>query len=434
MISQTQMSPSHSYERAQDLEHAWANFELDMSLPPVDGQENPFYVHRPDEPLAKLLQKLVLPSQKPPKIFFSGLRGSGKSTELQHLAAHEEITSKYYPLFFSIRDDVNPTEIDHRDVLLSIASHLYDELKKRSASTQGKEMRNLEKNIESWQGMVQKEITTRLTGPVAEYGFNVSIFNIGAQLKMEPETRSVLRQVIKRNILDLVKLLDTIARVFQEQTKRMPLILIDDLDKLEYAQAKALFQEQYSLMLSPEMAIVYTVSSGLFYSEVFDTIRDHAEFLPNILVGRRESQTGRWVQDETGYEVMRAFVERRMSPRLIEPQALDLAIRYSGGVFREMARLIRKAISRARTQSRKHIIRDDVQGAIRELRNEYVRILRPSDRQILDDIYKKPMAHDMFSVNDRLRILSQVLAVLEYPNHYMDVHPVLWETLNENPA
>jgi hypothetical protein len=101
-------------------------------------------------------------------------------------------------------------------------------------------------------------------------------------------------------------------------------------------------------MMQPNCAIVYTVSSALFYSKEFDAIRDRAILLPNInLHPPLEPER----HDLEGYATLRSFAHLRMDPALIDKQALEDAITYSGGVFREMARVMRTAIGRARRRN-----------------------------------------------------------------------------------
>ncbi len=74
---------------------AWLNFELDLPLKPgKDGQPNPFYINRPGNPIAELTDALLAPFYRPPKFFFSGHRGCGKSTELLHLLSNPEISQQ----------------------------------------------------------------------------------------------------------------------------------------------------------------------------------------------------------------------------------------------------------------------------------------------------------------------------------------------------
>jgi len=164
----------------------------------------------------------------------------------------------------------------------------------------------------------------------------------------------------------------------------------------------------------------------LFYSKDFDAIRDQALFLPNVKLHPHNSPSQHTPE---GYETLRKFVSLRMDPNLIDRQALDDAITYSGGVFREMARIMRTAIGRARRRKSRQIEVVDVEWAATEIRNEYRRLLDKEDLVILKNIHEQIR----MEYNDRIRPLLQLLALLEYRNgeNWCDVHPVLRKLLYE---
>jgi hypothetical protein len=179
-------------------------------------------------------------------------------------------------------------------------------------------------------------------------------------------------------------------------------------------------------MTQPNCAVVYTVSSALFYSKEFDAIRDQAIFLPNIILHPLLEPER---HNKEGYDTMRRFSELRMDPKLVEGQALEDAITYSGGVFREMARIMRTAIGRARRRKAAKVECVDIDWATTEIRNEYRRILDKNDLAFLKKIHE----HNRLEYNERLRPLLQLLAILEYRNgeNWCDIHPVLRKLLNE---
>jgi hypothetical protein len=179
-------------------------------------------------------------------------------------------------------------------------------------------------------------------------------------------------------------------------------------------------------MMQPNCAIIYTVSSALFYSKEFDSIRDQAIFLPNIKLHPHLEPD---VKDKEGYETLRRFVYLRMDEKLIDSLALEDAVANSGGVFRELARIMRTAIGRSRRRQADRIDSVDVEWAATEIRNEYRRILNKEDLEILKRIQKE----NRLEYDDRLRPLLQLLAILEYRNgeNWCDVHPVLRRLLND---
>lgn len=414
------------YIKASDFERAWLNFELDLPLKPTkDFKPNPFYIDRPGNPVAELTDALLAPFYNPPKFFFSGHRGCGKSTELLHLLSDERIHRKYWHINFSIREEADIIDIDYRDVLIAIGGRLYREYQK----TGKKLSKQLMDEINSWKGKVEKETSTILGRRLSDIEMDASISaffaNAGLKMKLEPATRVQLRQVVERDITGLIGIINHIAATIYNQEKRIPLILIDDMDKPDLDKARAIFHDRREIMMQPNCAIVYTVSSALFYSKEFDAIRDRALFLPNIYLHPPLHPEQHNIE---GYKVLAQSINLRMRESLIEPSAMNAAISYSGGVFRELARIIRTGIGHARRRQAARIEREDIEWTAAEIRNEYRRILDREDIKLL----KKVNTDNRLEYTDRLRSLLQILAVLEYRDkeNWCDVHPVLKQLLN----
>lgn len=419
--------PDFEYRLAHDLDSAWLNFELDLPLPPMpDGAPNPFYVNRPGNPVAQLERALLRPYYRPPKYFFSGHRGCGKSTELLRLAANPAIQDKFWPVHFSIRNLADINDLDYKDVLLAIGGQLFSQYQTRS---QRGLKRGLLDELDSWRGAIEESITTLKKGGVdIEVGGRLTSFfaEVSGKLKLEPTTRAEIRQLFERNITDLVRLVGQIAGTITSQEGRPPLVLIDDLDKADLSKASEIFYAQREIMLQPECAIVYTVSSPLFYSPHFEAIKDQAIFLPNIkLHPQGQSQK----RDREGYATLQAFVHKRLQADRIGQEALNLAVHNSGGVFRELARVMRGALDRAGAAGRDKISRVDVEGAAAEIRSAYWRLLTAEQRALLRQV----RANNRMDHPDKLAPLLQMLAVLEYANGqpWCDVHPALEPLLEQ---
>ncbi len=423
------MGIEFEYVTAQDLDRAWLNFELDLPLMvEPDGPPNPFYVDRPGNPVAELEQSLLAPFYRLPKYFFSGHRGCGKSTELRRLAVNPEIRAKFWPIHFTIREEADVNNLDYRDVLLAIGGQVYRQYRAGG----GRLPKQLLKELDQFRGQVEQEITitpSRLTGSEIEGKLDAFFAQAGLKLKLEPKIRTVVRQVIEDDITGLINLLNTISTAIYNTTGRWPLVLIDDLDKPDPARAREIFYDHRGVMLQPNLAIVYTVSSHLFYSAEFEAIRDRAVFLPNVKLHPHRQVEER---DSGGYRAMRMFVHKRMHPDLVADDALDTAIQTSGGVFREMCRVMRYAIGRARIKKQSQVELDDVRRAGAEIRNEYRRILTADQRELLREV----RAENRLDRPGELAPLMQMLAALEYRNdeNWCDIHPVLVPLLEEQTA
>ncbi len=415
------------YITAQDFDRAWLNFELDLPLEvKPDGKPNPFYVDRPGNPIAELEQYLLAPFYRLPKYFFSGHRGCGKSTELRRVAVNPEIRRKFFPIHFTIQDETDINNVGYQDVLLAVGGQMYRQYRERGGHLPAQ----LLSELDQFRGQVEKEITITPKGRLeAEVEGRLDAFfaKAGVKVKLDPHVRTVVRQVIEQDITGLIELLNLISASIYAESKRWPLVLIDDLDKPTLENARRIFHDHRGVMLQPEIAIVYTVSSPLFYSPEFEAIRDRAVFLPNVkLHPHRETEE----RDAEGYRTMRMFAYKRMHPDLIADDALDEAIRLSGGVFREMCRVMRYAIGRARVRQAAQITLVDVERAGAEIRNEYRRILTQEQRRLLRVVH----AENQLDRPAAQGPLMQMLAVLEYRNaeNWCDVHPALLPLLEED--
>jgi len=416
-----------NYICAEDFDQAWLNFELDLPLEPgPNGEPNPFYVDRPGNPTSRLERELLREYRQTPKYFFSGHRGCGKSTELRKLAVNPKILAKYWPIHFSIRDEADINDLDFKDVLLAIGGKLYREYRKSG----GKLPEQLIKELDGWRGQVQGQVTTILAGRTSEFeieaGLDAFFANAGLKMKLEPATRRELRQVFDRNISELIDVINKIAIAIHSREKRPPLVLIDDLDKPDLKRSGEIFYGHRETMLQPNVPVVYTVSSPLFYSPEFQAIRDRAVFLPNV---KLHEQGQRDVHNPQGYQAMRHFVWKRMNDKLITDEALAAAIQTSGGLFREMARVMRSVIDHATVVGHKQVQVEDVEKAEAEIRGEYRRFLTREQRQVLRDVRE----HNRYDDPDKIAPLLQNLAVLEYANGepWCDIHPALHKLLDE---
>lgn len=421
------MTASVKSIRAETLEQAWLNFEPDAPLTPLPGgKPNPYYVDRPDNPAIRLEDELTSPFREPPKRFLSGHRGCGKSTELKRLALSQVVRSKYLPVYFSIRDEADVNNLDYKDILLAIGSHIY-----RECASRGNEIPEaLEQELQEWRGKVVEEVTRaqRVQGIDIEGGLEAFFARLGGRIKLEPSTRREVRQVIEHDVLRLIDLINEMASVIKKQSRRVPLVLIDDLDKPDHVTTKAIFHDHREAMLQIACGVVYTVPPSLFYTREFHAIRDRAYLLPNVSIKHRGKAARR---DPLGFDTMREFAARRMNLGLISPRALDDAIRLSGGLFAEMARIIRSAILRAYRQGR--IDLPHVQDVESEIRGEYRRILTGDQLQLLRSIRDGEEIRDP----ERLAPLLQILAVFEYAQDgepWYDIHPALISMLGEAGA
>jgi histone H3/H4 len=409
------------YIVAEDLDLAWSNFDPFFTLP----ASSPFHVEREGKPLNKLIRALMRRHRQPPKYFFSGHRGCGKSTELNRLAAAEEIKNKFFIVKYSVKDVCDVNNLNYVDVLFSMGAQLYIQY-----IDAGKKLRpELIKELEDWGSSIEREIKkTNSVETSVKAGIGAIFLSLLAKIKSESTTRETIRKQIEPKLSELIDKINLIIADIEGKEKKNLLVIIEDLDKPSLEQAKAIFYNNYTAITQPACHIVYTVPISIFFVPEFTAIRETKFFLPNI---KLHTMNDRNTIYEPGYKLMRTFVYRRMKEELIESEALDLAIKMSGGVFREGARIMQIAADSAIEKKRKGIVKEDVERAEREIRSDFTHILESKDYDILNEICKSNEIRGIEKIGHLLHNLS----VLEYVNDesWFDIHPTLEELLKNLP-
>lgn len=107
------------------LEHAYINFDQIRPIEP-NGEDAKFHIDLNAKSVKRLLLDLKLQARQNLKILFSGHKGCGKSTQINYLAATPEINADFLVVKYSIQDLLNPDDLDHIDLLVSMALKAYE--------------------------------------------------------------------------------------------------------------------------------------------------------------------------------------------------------------------------------------------------------------------------------------------------------------------
>ena len=409
---------SEEFVVAEDLDLAWSNFDPVYPLP----AGCPFYMEPVGKPLNGLINALLRTHRQPPKYFFSGHRGCGKSTELNRLAADEMIKRKFFVVKYSVRDVCDVNNLNYVDVLFSIGAQLFLQY-----ADAGRELRpELMEDLEAWRTSIEwvreKESSFESSVGGGIQGFFVSVM---AKIRAEATTRNIIRQTIEPRLSELIEKINLIVADIEGREGKSVLVIIDDLDKPNLEQATEIFYNNQTAITQPVCHIIYTVPISMFFAQEFIAIRDRKFSLPNIKLHVKNNRTSRY---EPGYAMLKTFIFKRMEEDLIEPDAVDLVIKMGAGVFRESARIMQIAADSAIERGRDRIIREDVERAEREIRSDFKRILETGDYNILEEVYKN---NDIRGI-ERIGHLLHNLSVLEYVNdeNWCDIHPTLENVLD----
>ena len=410
---------SEEFIVAEDLDFAWSNFDPFYPLP----AGCPFHVEPVGKPLNRLINALLRTHRQPPKYFFSGHQGCGKSTELNRLAANDGIKQKFFVVKYSVRDVCDINNLNYVDVLFSIGAQLYLQY-----VDSGRELRpELIEDLEAWRDSIVERVSEEESSFETSVGGGIQgfFFSMLAKISAEDTTRETIREVIEPRLSELIDKINSIIADIEGREDKSVLVIIDDLDKPSLAQATEIFYNNQTAITQPVCHIVYTVPISMFFAQEFIAIWDRKFSLPNIKLHAKNDRTSRY---EPGYDLLKTFIFKRMKEDLIESGAVDLAIKMGAGVFRETARIMQIAADSAIERDRDRIVKEDVERAGQERRSDFKRILETADYDRLEEVYKNNNIRGI----DKIGHLLHNLSVLEYENdeNWCDIHPTLENVLD----
>ncbi len=429
------------------LERAYLNFDQIRPLEPGKAGSQ-FHVNLEAQSVKRLFLDLKLQAGRNLKILFSGHRGCGKSTQLNYLAATPDIKRHFLVVKYSIQDLLNPDDLDHIDLLLSMALKTYETAEQEGVPVSPELKEQAQKLADQLHGLIQEEATEE-SGRSGEIGVKAAVgvpsllsfikAHFFARYQLEFETRDKIRRHFRPRLNELTSTLNAILREIRLnlQGKENILILIDDTDKAPLEKSLEVFQENGLHLAKPECCVVYVIDMALVCSGRFratvNTIGKEV-ILPNLRLTDVHSQRDQ--EAAANWELLKQIAYHRLAADLIAPEALDEAISMSGGVMREFMALMAKSISNTLIVGRSQVNRDDVDRAVIETRNGFS--LRADHVKILQEVLRDPRWYPDSRVEDAqspFLELLHTLALLEYRNgeeKWRQPHPVLRRLLERS--
>lgn len=369
-----------------------------------------YYVKR-ESPVKSIAD--ILSSEKPLKYLFVGSRGNGKSTELNRLS--ELVKDNLFVVSFSIKDKLNLFDVDYADILLVIATEIYESVSDKLSA-------KLKHYLDAWSEKIVERVKEKQKGLEFGAGFS-AIVNLAGKVKTQVTTREVTREVMTPRLSDLIDAINRILMDAEKELGKKILVIIDDLDKVNLEKGEELFYMHGAELTQPVCKIIYTIPQPLLFSNKIRQIIlqyfDGRKELHNINVNHRNGEV-----DPSGYEVMREVALMRMEEDLITEEAMVEAIKSSAGILTELVRLIRDAANIANMEDRSRIEEGDVKRVVTGIRNDYIRILGKEDLEILKGVKN---TKGKIGDEDRFHDLLFSLAILEYANDevWYDIHPTI---------
>lgn len=376
------------------------------------------------------LREQLLAQRQNAKLFLSGHVGSGKSTQLNRLAADDGLRAAFSIVFLRVEAGLVPF-LDAAQLLFHMAGALFEfGVREKLLGESGKwkgMLRDLDARLSGDKGISLKEGTTSVE-------INAFFFKVREDLKLSEHRRRQFRELGETQqtlLLDLLNalVLDLETTLLDRGQHRSLLMLVDDLDKVRGPeQQRDIFNTNLGLLFAPPFRALYTVPTGVVFGPSRAEVRRSLEHLYPVRVLDKAPD---------GFDPERAFipgsdtffrraVDRRVDPRLFDDRAVRLAAIYSGGVLREFFRLLRSAVSVARHNKLDMVDDRAVRAAVRDERRRDTMGLLASDYEALLAIHRR---HDMARDEER-RYLDEA-RVLECYNDktWYEVNPLLWKVI-----
>ena len=435
------MSDANSFS---PLEQAYLNFDQIRPIEP-NGEDAKFHVELNATSVKRLFLDLKLHARHDLKILFSGHKGCGKSTQLNYLAAAPKIKADFLVVKYSIQDLLNPDDLDHIDLLVSMALKAYEAAQDAGISASARLQEKIQDLAEQLHGLIKRTTATDSgrsgkTGGEGKVGLPSVLKFIKAEFfaryQLEFSTRDEVRKHYRPRLNELIDALNAILdeiRLSLSERKNI-LILIDDTDKAPLDKSLLVFEQNGLHLAKPKCCVIYVIDMALVCSGRFRAtvnVVGKETILPNLRLTNVAGEVDE--EAKANRKLLEQIAYSRMDSSLIDQEALSQVITMSGGVMREFMALMAKSLSTTLIEQRPRVIREDVERAVIDTRNGFS--LRADHIKILQEVLGDPRWYPGDRVEDAqspFLELLHTLALLEYRNgeeKWRQPHPILKKLL-----
>jgi energy-coupling factor transporter ATP-binding protein EcfA2 len=383
------------------------------------------------------LKSEIEASLKDGKFVFAGHRGCGKSTLLKRLAL--EMADRHRVVFFSIADLIEMTGVTHTNILYAIALLMLSHADQVNANV----AEDIRETVLGWNTSTHKQILGQSNkGEVGAQVDFLKIFTV--KLQQEKSFRDELETTFAKKISDLVGKIDRLAAAIQIKTKKLVLVIIDDLDKLDLPLVEAIYRQNVKALFSPQIRIVFTIPvSAIQEPQVMGSLQSEGVVRPHLFpVAKFFPKNDRHnLEAEPSTKNLNIFLkvlEYRIPKGLLAPETAREIVLKSGGVMRELVRIARECCTECMVKieiepelATVTIDHEVLDAALRNLRNDFARQIGSGLYDLLVAVYTTSEAED--SSNEGFVKLLHGLMVLEYENSslWYDVHPIVVDLLKQ---
>lgn len=378
---------------------------------PVD-ETHPFYMnfseYRSSFKEEKIYRNLSIVSRtneckglvQPKKIFLSGYRGTGKTTELLKLKNTIHDTKCYFTIFVDISDEeLDTNNIQTVDILILMLEKLLDNLKQEGANIDEDVLKSFYEWYNTRIEEVNKtegasvDIEAEASASAGFLGFFKLTARTKAQLKGTSETKEVIRRVFNKHFSDFTDKFNEFILSTKEKLKETStsyqdiLFIIDGFEKIgTLADRRKILLDDANKFTLIRTHMLITLPIELFNerhrivsSGGISTL--HLPLIDLDIAGAKDS--------------MKTFILKRVDEALFaDEQTIDKIIEFGAGHPRQTLQIVSRAYLVADNEK---IDVKSVEEAIKEMGRELVD-LDEEEMDILKAIHNDntPVANDAY--------------------------------------
>lgn len=407
---------------ADNFKDAYNRLGLDLiTKANFDG----YYVERDDSPIVELEHRILM-DEMPAKFLFTGLRASGKTTELRRLMFMLE--DRCFVVYFSVLDVLDLTDIEYVDVLLCMGLKTLDAIKERKIEID----KDLIEDIYSlFKKIYGERIVSKVEEEKIEVGMGARLFALVVEIlgryKSEAVTRIEIRERTEKLIQDFLESFNTLIVELQQKTGKPLILILDDLEKVDLKRAEEICYKHSSTLTRPICKAVFTIPLSLIYAPCWRQIEMNF-MMPPYFLPLKAIKTKNGEVDINGVKFLKNIVLKRASSELFEKEVLENIAGWSGGVVVDFLIMVRDCCVKAQGRGLKKIDMDLAVEAFSSLVDTYWRPLEEKYYRKLVEVHTSRDAKN----DEELRFLLYLCVVLEYDKkRWYDVHPAVKQILFE---
>jgi len=418
--------------KAKTLDDIYNNFEGNK---PLSENEYEFFINIYDKKLKRFIGNIKRNKNKQNIFFIAGQRGNGKSTILNNLKhENKEFEESYEIRHIQAMEVFRYDDIDIVDILLGIGFDLIDnnDLDKKKKEDLEKTFKKLLQKVEdihkgeleisendSSNGSSEVQVKTAITSKVGLLSYFSSDVSLSSTYKADENIRKEAKRIYKWKNKDLLEMINLLIQQYNtlKNSPKEILLILDGLEKLN--NIDDIFTKDIDILRDIKCFKIMTMP--VYLKGIVDIYNVKAiDFTMEI------DKDGKIKNIDLLKKVITSRIENL---ELITDEAIDLAIKMSGGNLRQLLEIIQKASTEALDVFESEFIgTDEIESAIELLQGDLDYKI-----QVNAEFLQKIEKTHIVGKNDKNDLIDTLRSglVFAYLNGkaYYDINPIVRHNL-----